>query len=76
LRHPSATHAFGLNKEPGLVDLLLGEVSVEKAVQFYERGGYWALGAGDKTQNPTDLLGSERMRARSSPASRTPTTSS
>lgn len=63
LRHPSATHAFGLNKEPGLVDLLLGEVSVEKAVQFYERGGYWALGAGDKTQNPTDLLGSERMRA-------------
>jgi polysaccharide biosynthesis transport protein len=63
LRHPSATHAFGLGKTPGLVDLLLGEVTIENAVQFYERGGYWALGAGDKTQNPTDLLASERMRA-------------
>jgi succinoglycan biosynthesis transport protein ExoP len=63
LRHPSATQAFGLTRVPGLVDLLLGEVTVEQAVQFHERGGYWALGAGDKTQNPTDLLGSERMRA-------------
>ena len=63
LRHPSATHAFGFSKEPGLVDLLLGEVTIDKALQFYERGGYWALGAGNKTQNPTDLLGSERMRS-------------
>lgn len=63
LRHPSATHAFGLSKAPGLVDLLLGDVPVEEAVRFHERGGYWALGAGNKTQNPTDLLGSERMRS-------------
>lgn len=63
LRHPSATHAFGLNGEAGLVDLLLGDVAIENAVQFYEQGGHWALGAGNKTQNPTDLLGSERMRS-------------
>lgn len=63
LRHPSATHAFKLGREAGLVDLLLGDIDIEHAVQFYEKGGYWALSAGNKTQNPTDLLGSERMRA-------------
>lgn len=63
LRHPSATHAFKLEREVGLVDLLLGDVDIENAVQFYEQGGYWALNAGNKTQNPTDLLGSERMRS-------------
>ena len=63
LRHPSATHALGLDKETGLVDLLLGEVGIDTAVKFHQSGGYWALGAGNKTQNPTDLLGSERMRS-------------
>ncbi len=63
LRHPSATHAFKLDREAGLVDLLLGDIDTENAVQFYEQGGYWALSAGNKTQNPTDLLGSERMRS-------------
>jgi capsular exopolysaccharide synthesis family protein len=62
LRHPSATHAFGLDKERGLVDLLLGDVTTDEAIKFHEKGGHWALGAGDRTQNPTDLLGSERMR--------------
>jgi succinoglycan biosynthesis transport protein ExoP len=63
LRHPSATHAFGLSHEPGLVDLLVGDITVEQAIRPYEKGGYWALGSGNKTQNPTDLLGSERMRS-------------
>jgi capsular exopolysaccharide synthesis family protein len=63
LRHPTATRHFGLQKEPGLVDLLLGEVAVEDVIRFYQKGGYWALGAGNKTQNPTDLLGSARMKA-------------
>jgi exopolysaccharide transport family protein len=63
LRHPSATHAFGLNHEAGLVDLLVGDVTVEQAVRLSEKGGYWAIGSGSKTQNPTDLLGSERMRS-------------
>jgi capsular exopolysaccharide synthesis family protein len=63
LRHPSATRIFDFQKKPGLVDLLLGEVSVENVIQFQEKGGYWVLGAGNKTQNPTDLLGSQRMKA-------------
>lgn len=62
LRHPSATHVFGLQKARGLVDLLLGEVAVNDVVSFNESGGYWVLSAGNKTQNPSDLLGSEKMK--------------
>src|SRR4051794_12016025 len=63
LRHPSATRVFGLQNEPGLVDLLVGDATVETAIRFYESGGYWTIGAGGKTQNPTDLLNSERMKS-------------
>jgi capsular exopolysaccharide synthesis family protein len=63
LRHPSATRAFGLQKASGLVDLLLGEVSLNDVLTFNESGGYWVLSAGNKTQNPTDLLGSEKMKS-------------
>jgi polysaccharide biosynthesis transport protein len=62
LRHPSATRIFGLQNEPGLVDLLVGDAAVETAVRFYESGRYWTIGAGSRTQNPTDLLNSERMK--------------
>ncbi|MGD9614963.1 MAG: GumC family protein [Alphaproteobacteria bacterium] len=62
LRHPSATRVFGLQNEPGLVDLLVGDATGEAAIRFYESGGYWTIGAGGKTQNPTDLLNSERMK--------------
>jgi polysaccharide biosynthesis transport protein len=63
LRHPTATRIFGLQNAPGLVDLLLGEATIEDVARIYERGGYWSIGAGAKTQNPTDLLGSENMGA-------------
>ncbi|MGE3781992.1 MAG: CpsD/CapB family tyrosine-protein kinase, partial [Alphaproteobacteria bacterium] len=57
-----ATRVFGLQNEPGLVELLVGDATPETAIRFYETGGYWTIGAGGKTQNPTDLLNSERMR--------------
>lgn len=63
LRHPTATRIFGIQKDPGLVDVLLGEVDIGAAVKFNEKTGYWMLGAGSKTQSPTDLLGSERMKS-------------
>jgi len=62
LRHPSATRVFGLQDEPGLVDLLVGDTTAETAIRFFESGGYWTIGAGSRTQNPTDLLNSERMK--------------
>ncbi len=63
LRHPSATRVFGRQNEPGLVELLVGDATLETAIGFYETGGYWTIGAGGKTQNPTDLLNSERMKS-------------
>jgi polysaccharide biosynthesis transport protein len=63
LRHPSASRALGLEKETGLVDLLLGQINPKDAIRFYEKAGYWMLAAGNRTQNPTDLLGSERMKS-------------
>jgi succinoglycan biosynthesis transport protein ExoP len=63
LRHPSASRVLGLQKEPGLVDLLLGEVTQNDVIRFHEDAGYWSLSAGNKTQNPSDLLGSDRMRS-------------
>jgi capsular exopolysaccharide synthesis family protein len=61
LRHPSVTHFFGLDNEPGLVDLLTGTVAVEKA--FVKMDGLTVIPAGSKSQNPPDLLGSTRMKA-------------
>jgi capsular exopolysaccharide synthesis family protein len=63
LRHPSASRVLNLHKERGLVDLLLGQVNVQEVLKLHEEGGYWVLPAGNKTQNPPDLLGSERMKS-------------
>jgi exopolysaccharide transport family protein len=63
LRHPSASRVFGLLEEPGLVELLLGHDSVTDVIKFLDDEGYWILSAGCRTQNPTDLLSSERMKS-------------
>jgi exopolysaccharide transport family protein len=63
LRHPSASRVLNVHKERGLVDLLLGQVTVQEVLRLHEEGRYWVLPAGNKTQNPPDLLGSERMKS-------------
>lgn len=63
LRRPSASQMFGLKNEFGLVDLLLGDVGRDQAVRYSEDERYWVLPAGNKTQNPPDLLGSDRMKS-------------
>ena len=63
LRNPSASRFLKLDKEPGLVELLLGEVNANDVVRFYQPGQFWSLNSGGRTQNPPDLLGSERMKA-------------
>jgi capsular exopolysaccharide synthesis family protein len=63
LRHPSASRFFALEKEAGLVDLLLGHAEPQEIIRYSDETRLWALPAGSKTQNPPDLLGSERMKA-------------
>ena len=63
LRHPSASKFLGMEEGPGLVDLLLGRVKQNEVLRLHEKEGYWTLSAGSRTQNPPDLLGSDRMKA-------------
>jgi succinoglycan biosynthesis transport protein ExoP len=61
LRHPSVSRFFNLEKEKGLVDLLLGAPS-ENLFRFQGDLKLAVLPSGSKSLNPTDLLGSERMK--------------
>jgi capsular exopolysaccharide synthesis family protein len=63
LRHPSVSKFFGLHKEQGLVDLLLGNLDAANAIKYSEQGKLFVLPAGSRTRNPTDLLQSERIRS-------------
>ena len=63
LRRASASHVLGLDKDKGLVDLLVGQPDAKSLMQLHKEGRFWTLSAGSKTQNPPDLLGSERMKS-------------
>jgi polysaccharide biosynthesis transport protein len=63
LRHPSASRYFKAEKNIGLVEYLVGEAELQKIMLVDEKLGIWLLPAGGKTQNPMDLLGSERFKA-------------
>ncbi|GLK74728.1 hypothetical protein GCM10017643_48470 [Ancylobacter dichloromethanicus] len=62
LRRPSITQQFGLDDRPGLVEWLAQTVSSEGLLHRHAASGIYVLGAGAKTQNPPDLLGSARMQ--------------
>jgi len=63
LRHPSASRLLGLEEQKGLVDYLVGQGKIQDFISFSDQLKYWTLSAGGKTQNPPDLLGSERLRS-------------
>jgi capsular exopolysaccharide synthesis family protein len=63
LRRASASHVLGLDKDKGLVDLLVGQPDAKSLMQLHKEARFWTLPAGSKTQNPPDLLGSERMKS-------------
>ena len=62
LRHPSISRYFKLDKAAGLVDYLMGGADVSKVIYRDETLQLWILPAGGKTQNPPDLLGSEKLK--------------
>jgi capsular exopolysaccharide synthesis family protein len=63
LRRASASHVLGLDEDQGLVDLLMGQGDPKNLMQLHKEARFWMLPAGSKTQNPPDLLGSERMKS-------------
>lgn len=62
LRRPSTSQQFSLTEKPGLVELLAQTAASEGILHRDKTSGVYVLGAGGKTQNPPDLLGSVRMQ--------------
>lgn len=62
LRRPSITQQFGLDDKPGLVEWLAQTVASDGLLHRHSASGIYVLGAGGKSQNPPDLLGSARMQ--------------
>lgn len=63
LRHPSASKVFKRELDKGLVDVLLGTADLREVLNYDEETRILLIPAGSKTQNPPDLLGSDKMKA-------------
>jgi succinoglycan biosynthesis transport protein ExoP len=62
LRNPSVSRYFALDKELGVVDLLLNQANAESIVRFNEAHGLWVLPAGVNSKGSGDLLSFDRVR--------------
>jgi exopolysaccharide transport family protein len=62
LRRPALHQHFGLNKTPGLSDLIVGKCQASQAVQGTSTKGLQILPCGYVPPNPAELLGSQSMR--------------
>jgi non-specific protein-tyrosine kinase len=60
LRRPSLHTTFGLSEEPGLTNLVLGEVT-DPPLQETGVQNLWLLASGTQPPNPADLLGSKKL---------------
>jgi exopolysaccharide transport family protein len=63
LRHPSASRYFESEKSRGLVDYLVSDADLEQILIWNDKLRHWFLPSGSKTQNPPDLLASDRFKA-------------
>ena len=62
LRRPSVHSVFGFGREPGLVNVLIGELPLEQACRPTGIANLEVLTCGPIPPNPSELLGSERTR--------------
>ncbi len=61
LRRPSVESYLNVNPEPGFSDLLLGNVALDKALRPVGFRRLMLLGAGSRTANPAEVLGTSRL---------------
>jgi len=61
MRRPKVHEVFGTAQEPGLSNLLVGNVKASEAVRKSRVSGLWILSAGRLPPNPAELLGSPRF---------------
>lgn len=62
LRRPTVHRSFGLSNPIGLSQLLAGTVDLDSAVCATDTRGLFIIPAGDIVPNPSELLGSNRMK--------------
>lgn len=63
LRHPSIHRDLGLKPQIGFVELMAGEASLQEVILHDEESGIDLLPVRKQTANPTDILGSQKMRS-------------
>lgn len=62
LRKPRLHPLFGMPREPGLTQVILGHVPLDQALRETAVGGLYLLPAGVLPPNPAELLGGGQMR--------------
>lgn len=61
MRLPQVHDIFGMEKQPGLSDLLAGTTTARQAVRQTTVPGLWVMPSGSPTGNPAELLASPRF---------------
>jgi capsular exopolysaccharide synthesis family protein len=61
VRLPVVLKLFGLEQQPGLCELIRGEVSLASSVFHLPDAGFWVMPAGKSTVNPLELLQSQKL---------------
>lgn len=61
LRRPSVERYLNLNPQPGLSDVLLGNVQIDKALRPVGHRGLMLLGSGTRVPNPAEVLSATRI---------------
>lgn len=63
LRLPQISKHFGIDRSVGLTDVLIGRASLDEVLRPIPGGSLTVLPSGHQPPNPSELLGSEAMRA-------------
>lgn len=63
LHHPAIEEYLGLPRRQGLTEVLRGELPLDQAVRQTSINGVSVMGAGTLPPNPSELIGSDRMRS-------------
>ena len=62
LRRPAVAGIYDLDSSVGLTQVLAGTASIDDALQPTDKSGLFVLTAGQIPPNPSELLGSQRMK--------------
>ncbi len=61
LRNPSVHRALGMEKSPGLAELLEGQAELDQVLQFNSTSGVGVIAAGVSLASPAELLQSPKL---------------